>query len=684
MLIGATYPHFKDSDGSPLNAGYIYFGTVNLNPETNPISVYWDDAYTQPVSQPVRTLNGYIVRDGNIANVYAQTAYSTTVKNKNGILLYSLLDSTKFDINASIPSQLADTSDPTKGDALIGMKQPLTGAVARTVHDKVLESISVKDFGAKGDGVTDDTAAIQAAFTWLAAAQNPTISSWMTTVGHIHFPQGIYKISNVIKVRGFVVISGVGTGYVAGTTIRQYATDTHIFAFYGETASNRNLGTCVRDINFEFATNSGSKSGYALYYPKLSDIDGSTLSSNSHYIRNCRFGGWYRYGRFMFADSCNDIEISGNVIDVCLDGSPAIQLGTQTAVGGCSDVRISGNNFFDCDVGIWICNAKAVSINGNNFSNQQNITGRVAIKLATDTATENVGYISGISITGNSFWAQYTCLWISGSAIDVNYSSNVHQDCLNYPISGNGTTAFYRYKICNNTFHLANGFSAATSGTYPNTQAMLVFFGAKMYDSEICDNSIDANGLNAVISVFNDQSIDSWFGSGMTIRNNVIKNNTSYPGAYYCFVPTTAKELVIENLLTLNSYPTNLPVLNFSTNGFQIGDTVTFDCDYEVTCNRSGTNIGITTGRVRVSIARYASSGIAATKWNVTSISNIGDDYNGGGGAAIPAVTFSMQVSPNPYLLITATSTIGTPVVTTIKIKASNFRASGVAAVRCS
>lgn len=62
-----------------------------------------------------------------------------------------------------------------------------TGAVARSVASKLGESVSVKDFGAVGDGVTDDTAAIQAALTYMASINGGTLL----------FPSGTYALTDV-------------------------------------------------------------------------------------------------------------------------------------------------------------------------------------------------------------------------------------------------------------------------------------------------------------------------------------------------------------------------------------------------------------------------------------------------------------------------------------------------------
>lgn len=50
-----------------------------------------------------------------------------------------------------------------KGAHLVGFKQSGAGAVARTVESKLRDAVSVKDFGAAGDGVTNDDAAFAAA-----------------------------------------------------------------------------------------------------------------------------------------------------------------------------------------------------------------------------------------------------------------------------------------------------------------------------------------------------------------------------------------------------------------------------------------------------------------------------------------------------------------------------------------
>ena len=71
---------------------------------------------------------------------------------------------------------------------------PFTGSVVTNVENKLAQFISVKDFGATGDGVTDDSAAIQAAYDYLMTVGGGTLYFPGTATG--------YKLDNALNFTG--------------------------------------------------------------------------------------------------------------------------------------------------------------------------------------------------------------------------------------------------------------------------------------------------------------------------------------------------------------------------------------------------------------------------------------------------------------------------------------------------
>jgi len=96
-----------------------------------------------------------------------------------------------------------------------GFIQPGSGAVQRTVESKLQDMVSVKDFGAVGDGVTDDTAAIQAAIEYVYHNKQGADSEGYAPV---LFPNGDYKITDSIKVFMKLTLMGMSRD----TKISQY------------------------------------------------------------------------------------------------------------------------------------------------------------------------------------------------------------------------------------------------------------------------------------------------------------------------------------------------------------------------------------------------------------------------------------------------------------------------------
>lgn len=146
------FPIFTAADGSPLEDGYIWIGQENLDPQTNPVQVYWDSNLTQPAAQPIRTIGGYPSNNGTPEKLYSNGNFSIRVQNKNGSTVYS-----------------SPSSDERISSSLITFVQAGTGAVVRSAQEKMRETVSLQDFGATGNGTTDDTAAIQSAIQYAAA-----------------------------------------------------------------------------------------------------------------------------------------------------------------------------------------------------------------------------------------------------------------------------------------------------------------------------------------------------------------------------------------------------------------------------------------------------------------------------------------------------------------------------------
>lgn len=177
------FPFFTDLQGQPLQAGSLYFGVAGQNPETDPIEVFWDAAGTQPALQPIRTINGMPSRSGTPAAVFMDgTDYSLTVKNAAGELVLYAQNAGSISGVALLKTELASSSVGL-GSRLVAWIRRATGAVARWVEDKLADTVSVKDYGAVGDGLTDDTAAIT-----VAAASGKTL----------FWPDGTYKVTSTL------------------------------------------------------------------------------------------------------------------------------------------------------------------------------------------------------------------------------------------------------------------------------------------------------------------------------------------------------------------------------------------------------------------------------------------------------------------------------------------------------
>lgn len=202
----------------------------------------------------------------------------------------------------SFTTPVAVTSGGTGSAVATGAQSNLqyltgaTGGAARTYLSKFGDVSSVKDFGAKGDGTTDDTAAVQAA---------------ITAGGAIYFPPGTYKLSSQITYTmpsGFASISIFGAG----------AEVTKLVWAAGGGMQINHIGqynsTRVRDLCFQTSsTNVGT--GLILY--QTVGVANPADSAPSE-VSNCIFRGSDAYaGTYYWAVACQAYSVSNVNFNGC-------------------------------------------------------------------------------------------------------------------------------------------------------------------------------------------------------------------------------------------------------------------------------------------------------------------------------------------------------------------------------
>jgi hypothetical protein len=282
------------------------------------------------------------------------------------------------------------------GSALVGFLQSGTSATARTAQSKLRDTLSVKDFGATGDGSTNDAPAIQAAIT--AAA----------TLGQtVFFPAvaSYYRIAAALTVPAGVKL--VGEGFAS--RIVQVTSGTNALTVNGDNISLTNVAVV--------GANAASAIGISI------------TGGNNITVENCQIKDWLN--GIYAAGTCHDLNILGNRLwGGTGDGGNAADItlyGTDSVAGTIRRVRIDGNQCLSN-------NDSGIAVSTNNGDREVIITNNIVVPCDANGITERAannsvmmrwgiifGYVGGQENRGvisNNLVrrAGYTGIYLQGAA----------------------------------------------------------------------------------------------------------------------------------------------------------------------------------------------------------------------------------------------------------------------------
>ena len=356
-LFAGAGAQFFDNNAVPLAGGLIY---TYLAGTSTPASTFTSSTGLIAHTNPIVLNAAGRVPTGEIW-LTTSTNYKFVLYTSASVLIASYDNISGANDFASIYAAFANTADPTLGDALVGFRQSnasgnLANAVGRTVHTKLQESVSVKDFGAVGDGSNNDTSAFISA-----------IASVTASGARLYVPEGIYIITSTLTVSGQLNLYGDG---IINTIIKASGNFSAVFTFSASAAyclfanlsirSDSSTTSCVivqrpavviRFYSVEFY---GDKSGDLVYsngdnlefescswYLGIRDTNAVNLdcfNQNTGFL-NCRIGG-LGTGIIISNNFAPASRVEGTRIDNCYfinTGPYNILLGNSllTAISNC-------------------------------------------------------------------------------------------------------------------------------------------------------------------------------------------------------------------------------------------------------------------------------------------------------------------------------------------------------------
>jgi hypothetical protein len=445
--------------------------TVYVAGTSTAATLYSDNGIT-PLANPFLSSS-----TGQVAFYAANGSYDLVVS-KIGYLTVTISDIELDDLLAS------------SGSSGVGYIAAGTGAVATTVQTKLRESVSVKDFGAVGDGSTDDTAAFVAACTY-ASTRNlavlvPGTSSFYALTALTTANKELLYGTGIVKVAGTTTkiptVASVVNNYTAAVNILKntLAPDAYI--------GSGSVGSGVIYTEVKRTGGYGQYGNWLSNYLVTDSITAGEFDTGiTSWVGATNLSGGNIFGAWVGANSpaqnLSQTYTTGITVGMEINAgnrwgnyaSPPTALGGRQQAGLflVPDVlpALDGTNAIACTISV--ASPAVVTLNSHGLDANQGVVFGGAGTIPTGITAGTTYYVSATGLATNTFQISAT---IGGSSIDttgtfaapvtvlpsypgafaavIGYSSHGHQ-------WWNGTMIRMNTLVANGYGHLVYGGSVA-------------------------------------------------------------------------------------------------------------------------------------------------------------------------------------------------------------------------------